>query len=164
MMNRKTMDQKDAYYFLESLKEDGVEEIYWPKLKARVGKSPSSQGQPIQRESSSGVKGQLLALRETALNCRLCGELAQSRKSVVFGSGNVKAKLMFVGEAPGHEEDLQGLPFVGPAGQLLTKIIESIGLKREEVYIANVLKCRPPENRNPNANEIALCTPHLIKI
>ena len=70
---------------------------------------------------------------------------------------------MFVGEAPGYYEDQQGEPFVGKAGQLLTKIIESIGMKRSDVYIANILKCRPPENRNPNANEIVMCSPHLIR-
>jgi len=81
----------------------------------------------------------------------------------VFGSGSPKAKLMFVGEAPGMDEDLQGLPFVGRAGKLLTKIIESIGLKRSDVYIANILKCRPPNNRNPLPTEILACENYLIK-
>ncbi|MFQ5687777.1 MAG: uracil-DNA glycosylase, partial [Candidatus Scalindua sp.] len=94
--------------------------------------------------------------------CTKCG-LCEGRTNVVFGVGDPDADLMFIGEAPGYYEDVQGEPFVGRAGQLLTKIIESIGLKREEVYIANILKCRPPENRNPNASEIVLCTPHLIK-
>ena len=80
-----------------------------------------------------------------------------------FGVGDPDADLMFVGEAPGYYEDEQGEPFVGKAGQLLTKIIESIGMKRSDVYIANILKCRPPDNRNPNANEIVMCSPHLIK-
>ena len=86
----------------------------------------------------------------------------KSRKNLVFGQGSPSAKLMFVGEAPGHEEDLQGLPFVGKAGQLLTKIIEAIGLKRGDVYIANVLKCRPPENRNPEPDEIQSCEENLL--
>ncbi len=104
----------------------------------------------------------LLALKKEVLECGKCG-LCKSRKNVVFGSGNPDADLMFVGEAPGYEEDVQGEPFVGRAGQLLTKIIEAIGLKREEVYIANVLKCRPPENRSPRGEEIVLCFPHLAK-
>lgn len=101
-------------------------------------------------------------LKKEALSCAKC-ELSESRKNIVFGSGNPKAKLMFVGEAPGMEEDLQGLPFVGRAGGLLTKIIESIGLKREDVYIANILKCRPPNNRNPLPTEIIACEGYLIK-
>jgi DNA polymerase len=95
-------------------------------------------------------------------NCRRC-KLCAGRKNIVFGSGNVRAKLVFVGEGPGRDEDIQGLPFVGRAGQLLTKIIESIGLTRDEVYIANVIKCRPPGNRNPQPEEIACCLPYLMK-
>ena len=104
----------------------------------------------------------LSKLKKQVEKCTKC-ELCKGRTNVVFGVGDPDADLMFVGEAPGHHEDMQGEPFVGRAGQLLTKIIESIGLKREEIYIANILKCRPPENRNPNAREIVLCTPHLIK-
>ena len=104
----------------------------------------------------------LSKLEKQVKKCTKCG-LCKGRTNVVFGVGDPDADLMFVGEAPGYYEDVQGEPFVGRAGQLLTKIIESIGLKREEVYIANILKCRPPENRNPNANEIVTCTPHLIK-
>ena len=81
----------------------------------------------------------------------------------MFGSGDPNADLMFVGEAPGHDEDLQGLPFVGRAGQLLTKIIEAMQLTRDDVYICNVLKCRPPENRNPLADEITQCEPYLAR-
>ncbi|MFQ5963216.1 MAG: uracil-DNA glycosylase [Candidatus Scalinduaceae bacterium] len=101
-------------------------------------------------------------LEEQVKKCEKCG-LCKNRTNVVFGTGNPDADLMFVGEAPGYYEDIKGEPFVGRAGQLLTKIIESIGLKRSDVYIANILKCRPPENRNPTANEIIVCTPHLIK-
>ncbi|MBI4357846.1 MAG: uracil-DNA glycosylase [Candidatus Omnitrophica bacterium] len=110
-----------------------------------------------------GPKEELLSLRESVVRCTKCEELAMTRKTVVFGSGHARAKLVFVGEAPGQEEDLQGLPFVGKAGQLLTKIIESIGLKREHVFICNVLKCRPPGNRNPSPNEISNCEPYLFK-
>jgi uracil-DNA glycosylase len=104
----------------------------------------------------------LRELEEEVKQCTKCG-LCKGRTNVVFGTGDAVADLMFVGEAPGYYEDVQGEPFVGRAGQLLTKIIESIGLKRNDVYIANILKCRPPENRNPTANEIILCKPHLIK-
>lgn len=107
-------------------------------------------------------KDALRRLREEVIHCTKCGELVKNRHSVVFGSGNPQAKLVFVGEAPGAEEDRQGLPFVGPAGQLLTKMIESIGLRREEVFIANVLKCRPPGNRPPKPHEIENCEPYLI--
>ena len=104
----------------------------------------------------------LKKLEEHVKECTKC-ELCKNRTNVVFGVGNPDADLMFVGEAPGYYEDVQGEPFVGKAGQLLTKIIESIGMKRDDVYIANILKCRPPDNRNPNADEIVMCSPHLIR-
>ena len=93
-------------------------------------------------------------------NCQSCG-LCAGRTHVVFGAGAPDADVMFVGEAPGHEEDRQGLPFVGASGSLLTKMIEAIGLTRESVYIANVIKCRPPQNRDPQKDEIAACEPLL---
>jgi DNA polymerase len=98
----------------------------------------------------------LTAIREDIGDCQRC-KLARTRTNIVFGSGNPHAELVFVGEAPGFDEDRQGLPFVGRAGQLLTKIIESINLTREDVYICNVLKCRPPENRNPEPDEVQAC-------
>ena len=94
--------------------------------------------------------------------CRLC-PLGITRQNLVFGDGNPQAKIVFVGEAPGADEDQQGLPFVGKAGQLLTKIIEAMGIKRKDVYICNILKCRPPENRNPLPDEISFCEPFLKK-
>lgn len=100
------------------------------------------------------------ALRETALGCTLCG-LAETRTQVVFGVGDPHAELLFVGEGPGEQEDLQGEPFVGRAGQLLTRLIEGIGLTRADVYIANVVKCRPPGNRDPLPVEIETCRPYL---
>jgi DNA polymerase len=93
-------------------------------------------------------------------DCQRC-VLAKTRKTIVFGQGNPQARLMFVGEAPGGDEDEQGLAFVGKAGQLLTKIIEAINLRRDDVFIANVLKCRPPGNRNPETDEILQCQPFL---
>ncbi|HVH29466.1 MAG TPA: uracil-DNA glycosylase [Vicinamibacterales bacterium] len=96
-------------------------------------------------------------------DCTRCKLSGLGRSQVVFGVGNPNADLMFVGEAPGADEDLQGIPFVGRAGQLLTKIIEAIDLKREDVYIANVIKCRPPQNRNPEPDEIETCEPFLFR-
>lgn len=93
-------------------------------------------------------------------DCRKCG-LCEGRRQVVFGEGNPDAGVMFIGEAPGAEEDRQGVPFVGASGQLLGRMIEKIQLRREDVYIANVIKCRPPENRNPEPEEIACCEPYL---
>ncbi len=101
-------------------------------------------------------------IRDELGDCQRC-KLARGRKNIVFGQGNPQAELMFVGEAPGADEDEQGLAFVGKAGQLLTKIIEAIGMKREEVWIGNVLKCRPPQNRNPEPDEILSCQPFLEK-
>jgi len=92
--------------------------------------------------------------------CKLC---TLGRSQIVFGVGNPKARLMFVGEAPGEDEDKKGEPFVGRAGQLLTKIIEAIGMTRDQVYIANVIKCRPPGNRNPEPDEVASCEPFLFR-
>jgi DNA polymerase len=102
------------------------------------------------------------ALREEALACTLCG-LCETRTNVVFGEGDPAADLMFVGEAPGADEDRQGRPFVGRAGQLLTKMIEGMGMAREDVFIANVLKCRPPNNRDPAADEVEKCRPYLLR-
>jgi uracil-DNA glycosylase len=107
------------------------------------------------------------ALRERVLACVKCAHLASSRKNVVFGVGNIDAQLMFVGEAPGADEDIQGEPFVGLAGELLTKIIQAMGLQRSDVYIANILKCRPDTpgqssgNRKPTSDEMATCVPYL---
>ena len=105
----------------------------------------------------------LSAIREDIGDCVRCKLCALGRKQIVFGVGNPNAKLMFVGEAPGRDEDIQGIPFVGRAGQKLTQIIEAIGLKREDVYIANVIKCRPPDNRNPEPDEVEQCEPFLFR-
>jgi uracil-DNA glycosylase family 4 len=99
-------------------------------------------------------------LERDALGCTRC-VLAEGRTQVVFGVGSRRARLVFVGEGPGAEEDRQGIPFVGRAGQLLTRLIEGIGLTRDDVYIANVVKCRPPGNRDPQPSEIAACRPYL---
>lgn len=95
-------------------------------------------------------------------DCRRC-KLCHGRTNIVFGTGDARAVLMFVGEGPGSEEDRQGLPFVGKAGQLLNQIIKAMGYAREQVYIANVVKCRPPDNRTPQPDEVAACTPFLFR-
>lgn len=100
------------------------------------------------------------ALKQCVASCTAC-PLHQSRTQTVFGTGSQQAKLMIIGEAPGFNEDQQGEPFVGRAGQLLTAMIKAIGFQRHDVYIANILKCRPPENRDPTAEEVATCTPFL---
>ena len=113
------------------------------------------------KDAGKGGRKITLSDLETEISvCRRC-HLEETRTNVVPGEGDPSADLMFVGEAPGREEDLQGRPFVGRAGQLLTKIIESIGLRREDVYIANILKCRPPGNRNPLPGEMAACSSYL---
>ena len=105
----------------------------------------------------------LSGIRDDLGDCTRCKLHGQGRKQIVFGVGNASAELMFVGEAPGADEDAQGVPFVGRAGQLLTKMIEAMGFRREDVYIANVLKCRPPNNRDPHPDEVESCEPFLFR-
>lgn len=104
----------------------------------------------------------LLRIREDIGDCTRC-KLHKGRNSIVFGDGNSKARLVFVGEAPGADEDKQGIPFVGRAGKLLTQMIEAMGLQRQDVYICNVVKCRPPENRKPEDDEVSTCSPYLLR-
>ena len=122
----------------------------------------TSASEPAEKESvvASDEGLTLDAFREEICTCTRC-PLGSTRNQFVFGSGDPNAGIMFVGEAPGADEDQSGLPFVGAAGQLLTKIIEAMGLSREEVYICNILKCRPPGNRDPQPEEIAQCEPYL---
>jgi len=108
---------------------------------------------------------QVLTLEETRKelgDCKRC-KLHRTRRTIVFGEGDPETKLMLIGEGPGYDEDVQGRPFVGKAGQLLTKILQSIQVRREEVYITNIIKCRPPQNRNPEPDEIENCYPVLLK-
>ncbi len=115
---------------------------------------------PLQTDRQSDNAAALAALRAEIGDCTRC-KLHSGRTHLVFGTGDSEAELMFVGEAPGEDEDRQGQPFVGKAGQLLTRIIEAMGLHREKVYIANIIKCRPPRNRNPEPDEIASCSPFI---
>lgn len=115
----------------------------------------------LSREYFPSPADALRRLEAQLQGCPRC-KLHGGRTTIVFGSGNPNAELVFIGEGPGAEEDVQGKPFVGRAGQLLTKMIESIGMTRDRVYIANIVKCRPPGNRNPEPDEIAACEPFLI--
>ena len=121
----------------------------------------AERGAPTDSHGAGRGSGRLAELRDELGECTRC-KLHATRTTLVFGVGNADADLMFVGEAPGRDEDRQGIPFVGRAGQLLTKIIEAIGLTRDDVYIANVIKCRPPENRNPEPDEVRTCEPFLF--
>ena len=133
-------------------------------LLALPGESVHRPGPPLDPQAKAAA---FAALRERALACVKCAHLAASRQNVAFGVGSIDAQLMFIGEAPGADEDEQGEPFVGKAGQLLTKIIQAMGLQRGDVYIANILKCRPDTpgqsagNRKPTGDEMATCIPYL---
>jgi uracil-DNA glycosylase family 4 len=138
----------DLKSYLEYLKGLGVSSLFASE------KSPEGAFRP-----------EVLTLEEVRKelgDCRRC-KLHRTRRTIVFGEGNEKATLMFIGEGPGYDEDVQGRPFVGKAGQLLTRIIQSIHLERDQVYIANIIKCRPPQNRNPEPDEIESCHPFLLK-
>ena len=135
--------------YLAAQQELGVEhvEAHWPDSPQR----PAAAARPT-----------LQQVREELGECTRC-KLHTGRTQIVFGVGNPQAKLVFVGEAPGADEDAQGEPFVGRAGQLLTKIIQAMGMQREDVYICNIIKCRPPNNRTPESDEILACQPFLLK-
>jgi uracil-DNA glycosylase family 4 len=134
---------------LEFFRDIGVKDVFLD--------ATASSGVPA---LSPGSMPDLSALSQFVEGCPRC-KLSKSRTNIVFGQGSSHAELMFVGEAPGRDEDEQGLAFVGRAGQLLTKIIEAMGKKREDVWICNILKCRPPNNRNPESDEVAACRPFL---
>jgi DNA polymerase len=150
--------------FFEELGIDGVRlEPQWhARSEPSEPSEPTEPSEPIPLFASQADA--LRAVRDDlGADCSRCKLHTLGRRQVVFGVGDPEADLMFVGEAPGADEDIQGEPFVGRAGQLLTKIIESIGLRREDVYIANVIKCRPPGNRNPEPDEVEQCEPFLFR-
>jgi DNA polymerase len=155
--------------FFQELGVAGVSRDPAWRLRAQDGAQGEAQAGSDGIAEATGTRdspsqaARLLAIREDLGPCTRCKLHTQGRKQIVFGVGNPNADLMFVGEAPGADEDVQGEPFVGRAGQLLTKIIESIGLQRSDVYIANVIKCRPPQNRNPEPDEVASCRPFLFQ-
>ncbi len=149
---------KDIKSFIELEKEAGLNEVVFKSVQKLPVEAPPSD-EPCFVKDKGEALGQLKA---SVLNCTECA-LSKSRRNPVFGEGSSTAELMFIGEAPGLQEDIQARPFVGKAGTLLTKIIEAIGLKREDVYIANCLKCRPPQNRNPLPSEVIACREFFIK-
>jgi uracil-DNA glycosylase family 4 len=134
-----------------------------PRWRQRGGPTPAPDGEPTIQVARSAAEALAAIKADIGPACSRCKLHALGRRHVVFGVGNPNADLMFVGEAPGADEDAQGIPFVGRAGQLLTKMILAIQLERDQVYIANVIKCRPPENRNPEPDEIATCQPFLFQ-
>jgi uracil-DNA glycosylase family 4 len=134
-----------------------------PAWRVRGNDSPGPAPAVIPAPLYTNAADALIAARTDIGDCVRCKLHGMGRRQIVFGVGNPAADLMFVGEAPGADEDIQGIPFVGRAGQLLTKIIEAIGLKRDDVYIANVIKCRPPGNRNPEPDEVETCEPFLFR-
>lgn len=153
--------------------EDPVQELReltealedWLRFQRRLGWPGTPAARETPPPAPPPAASQVLTLKEirTELGeCKRC-KLSQGRRQIVFGDGSARAALMFIGEGPGEEEDLQGLPFVGAAGGLLNNLLSKLGLRREEVYIANVVKCRPPGNRNPEADETEQCLPFLRK-
>lgn len=160
---------RQALQTLENLAQAGVTHLPRAKPGHRAKAAPErngggSSGAPAERESAATSADPAAALRvvqQEVAGCVRCTELAETRTQTVFGVGNPRARLVFCGEAPGADEDRQGEPFVGRAGQLLTRIIEACTLRREDVYILNVLKCRPPKNRNPLPDEVANCRGYL---
>jgi DNA polymerase len=158
--------------FAAELGIDGVSrDAAWRERddRARPGPDASQPDREASRPASqpvavfSSAADALAAVRAEIGDCTRCKLHTLGRSQIVFGVGNPNADLMFVGEAPGADEDIQGIPFVGRAGQLLTKIIEAIDLRRDDVYIANVIKCRPPQNRNPEPDEVGTCEPFLFQ-
>jgi len=160
---------KKGIAYFSFLKSIGIEYVE-PTLRETAVPSPVAKAAERQSENpATAVRSaetprtfNLSSLQTEVEACVACG-LHKTRNMVVFGTGNPQARIMFVGEAPGEEEDKQGKPFVGRAGNLLTKMIAAIGFQREEVFIANVLKCRPPGNRDPKPDEVAACEHFLIE-
>jgi len=142
---------------------DAVGRISEPAPSAASPRSDASRTETAPIVFAKNPSEALAAVRADIGDCTRCKLHSLGRRQIVFGVGNPNADLMFVGEAPGGDEDVQGIPFVGRAGQLLTKIIEAINLRRDDVYIANVIKCRPPENRNPEPDEVGQCEPFLFR-
>jgi DNA polymerase len=166
------MDARQIAAHLRFYQELGVtgisREAAWRSRAAADSQQPTADGQQLIADSQqpsvpAPVIWTLQSIREDIGDCTRCKLHTLGRRQVVFGVGNPHAELMFVGEAPGADEDVQGIPFVGRAGQLLTKMIVAMGFSRDDVYIANVVKCRPPENRNPEPDEIGSCEPFLFR-
>jgi uracil-DNA glycosylase family 4 len=162
------VDSRQVAEHLRFFQELGVTGISrdpsWSRRENEPSSTPNLQlPTPNTKGTNAVALLTLHEIREDLGDCTRCKLHTLGRKQIVFGVGNPNADLMFVGEAPGADEDAQGIPFVGRAGQLLTKMIEAMGFRRDEVYIANVIKCRPPQNRNPEPDEVEQCEPFLFK-
>lgn len=157
---------KSLLRFYQALGFENLPITVSPRKTAPAEVMQKSNAEVIMRglpaDQTGDKDAQLRELREYIGDCQRC-KLSKQRKNIVFGAGNPGARLMFIGEAPGKEEDLQGLPFVGDAGMLLTRLIEKMGMKRDAVYIANIIKCRPPMNRDPEEEEVAACRGFIEK-
>lgn len=150
--------------FFGELGVDGISrDSEWTVRSGAVGRSADRPSRVVPVQLIRSAAEALADIQTDLGDCMRCKLHKAGRHTIVFGVGNPEADLMFVGEAPGRDEDLQGIPFVGRAGQKLTQIIEAIGLARNQVYIANVIKCRPPENRNPDPDEVETCEPFLFR-
>ena len=156
---------------IEMSENPRAQEIVLPKRTIEAPAKPAPRFEPAVAPSSSSLFEAVDKVQDDSLlkiqqdigpDCTRC-KLHNARHTIVFGDGSANAKLVFVGEGPGADEDAQGLPFVGRAGKLLTQMIEAMGLQRNEVYICNVVKCRPPENRAPEPDEVAACSPYLLR-
>lgn len=159
-MDRKIDIHNQLAQYLDLLKLSGAN--YLPRVTRATITVNEETLNPQSHAAPPASEDDLTNIHKELADCTRC-RLGKTRTHLVFGTGNNNADLVFVGEAPGRDEDLQGEPFVGKAGQLLTRIIEAINLKREDVYICNVLKCRPPQNRNPLPEEIESCEPFLVR-
>ena len=165
----KELVRRAAIQRLEALQRAGVKQLpksnqFDAEATCDVLNEHHCDSQDVPTSSSPSLAADALAIVEQEVkDCTLCRELAQSRKQTVFGVGNPQARLCFIGEAPGADEDRLGEPFVGKAGKLLNKILEACGLRRDDVYILNILKCRPPGNRNPTPIEADNCSGFLIR-
>ena len=161
-MSERTEDLRRARAFLGALLEDGVDWVGRAQGEETDGEEVAADGErqsALPLRSMPGMET-LDEIREDLGECTRC-RLSEKRTKIVFGEGNPRAKIVFVGEGPGADEDRSGRPFVGRAGELLTKMIEAMGLRREDVYICNIVKCRPPGNRDPQLDEVATCRPFL---
>lgn len=147
---------------LQRLQAEGLAAIPMATRVVTDSRATATAGRAVSETTSPASHQMLEALARDSQGCTRC-VLCEGRTKVVFGVGDPNARLMFIGEGPGRDEDLQGEPFVGAAGQLLNKIIGAMGLRREDVYIANTVKCRPPRNRNPEPDELAACRPYLLE-
>lgn len=163
---RRPMEEVSEHPFTVSPESRLEEPENMPRTKVTATLNDNSLLEPASAKPESGISDPVEALRvirEDIGDCTRCRLHKQGRKQIVFGVGNPKADLMFIGEAPGADEDIQGEPFVGRAGQLLTNMIKAMGLSREDVYIANIIKCRPPGNRTPERDECETCSPFLMR-